>query len=168
MNSIYLFQNNSEISTALWTAVFTLIGGLILVILQKLFLDLIYSPISKHREIVAKIAVDLIKYAKFYANPIVYNDITKIDNGRSEIETRDYEMASDKTRELSAILKISTENIPIYRFLLHINLIKIKKEASIEASTLLMQLSNSYFHGNGIHNSKIADKIKELLKIPTS
>lgn len=85
---------------------------------------------------------------------------------RREIRIRDYETAADKTRELSAKLRASTNNICFYNFFYKIDLIKNTKEDVLESASLLMRLSNSYFSiDRGVENSDTSDLIREKLGI---
>ncbi len=171
MNEILIIENNAGIvfSPSLFiTFIVTIISGIFIFILQKIVDRLILEPIKKIRDTVEEISVDLIKFAKFYANPlnINYDDILSMPNDRKEIQIRDYEKASDKTRELSARLRICTHNIPFKHMLYKFNILKIKEEDLLSASDMLMVISNRYFDCNkGVSNSDIANEIREKLNI---
>jgi hypothetical protein len=168
---LIIIENNKEniFSLSLFiTFIVTILSGIFIFILQKIVDRLILEPIQKIRDVIEEISVDLIKYAKFYANPlnISYEDILSMPNDRKEIQIRDYENASDKTRELSARLRIYTHNVPFKSFLYKINLLKIKEDDLLGAADKLMLLSNCYFNsGLGASNSDTADEIREKLNI---
>ncbi len=155
------FQQNNDMSVAFWTATFTLIGGILIFAIQKLLDQIYFVPINKQKDIVEKIAVGLIKYAKFYTNPISFGNMPSDSTQR-----RDIELASDTTREFSALLTVSTNNISNYGFWHSLHFIKIKKEDALRAAGKLMQLSNLYSTpGRDIENSILADDIRGLLCI---
>lgn len=162
MRHIELLQQNNDIQNAIWTAVFTSIIGVLILAVQKFIEHIYLTPINSQKETVEKIAVDLIKYAKFYANPMATNTLAS-----DSFLRRDIEIASDATRELSALLNVKTTNINEYGIWYKLGLIKIEKEKAINAAGKLMALSNSYTRTDrGPENSDLANEIRELLSIP--
>lgn len=111
---------------------------------------------------VEDIAVRLIEFAKFYTNPVALGDLPYESSQR-----RDYEFAANVTRELAALLEVTTNNINGYRFWEKVHFIKVSKENVLNAAGKLIGLSNSYGnHGRGFPNSDLADEIRNLLNIP--
>ena len=101
---------NDEIVTALWTAVFTLLGGILFFAIQKILEQVYFVPINKQKDVIEQISVGLIKFAKFYANPIAFHDIPSDSS-----QKRDVKIAADTTREYSALLTAVTNGISSYK-----------------------------------------------------
>lgn len=162
MLEVSLKQGN-DVNTAILTAVITLFGGVIIFFLQRIIEQLYIKPINNYKDVIENIAIDLIKYAKFYANPQSLNLLPSDSTIR-----RDLEISSDRIRELSALLRVRTDNINSYAFWRKTNYIKVNKQDSYSAASKLMSLSNTFFvTGRGVENSDCADEIRALLNIAT-
>lgn len=157
-------SGGGEIITAFWTATFTLLGGILIFATQKLLEQIYFVPINKQKDVIEQIAVGLIKFANYYANP------TALGNMPSDsTQKRDLEIAADITRGYSALLTVVTNNINIYGTWCRLKFIKVTKEDALAAADKLMALSNSYFNpGSGALNSDLANEIRQLLNIPRS
>jgi hypothetical protein len=153
---------NLNLSTALITASITLFGGVILFVLQQIIDKFFLRPIQKQKEIIERIAIALIHYANIYTNPINYGAEPWDSPHRKR-----YNEASNYTRELASILKVRSDNIPLYDFWVKIKGVLPRKNL-IEAHYKLIGLSNGYgdINSGGIRNTDEANKIRELLKIP--
>lgn len=161
MIHLELIPQNNNIQSAILTATITSILGVIILAVQKSIEHIYLIPINKQKETIEVIAVDLIKYANLYANPFAFDTLPSDSSMR-----RDFEIASNKIRELSALLSVKTNNINNYSFWYALGLIKVKKEKVLDASGKLMALSNSFGNvGRGIQNSELSDEIKKLLAI---
>ena len=160
----YLNTSDSDIHVAFLTAIFTVLGSVIILVLQRFAEQIYFVPINNQKEVIQKVSIELIKYAKYYANPEINSS-----GFVNELRKRDIELATDTVRELSASLIVSTNNINAYKFWYTLRLIKVSKKSDIDAAGKIMALSNSLFHsGKGVANSDLANKIRDLLCIPKS
>ncbi len=153
--------NTFNLFYAIITAGITLLGGITLFIIQRIIDRVFMSPIQKQKEAVEEIAIYLIHYSKLYSNPE-----TSLMDSYGNPKQRHID-AMNKTRELAALLKVRTDNIPCYGFWKNIGYVLPKEKIDI-AWRELIGLSNS-FTGNdssGIKNTDIANKVRGLLKIP--
>ena len=139
----------------------TLLGGMILFIINKLIEKVILEPIQKQKEVIKNIAVALIQHAHLYANPINLNAFSSDSRIRE-----DFMSASNNTRKLSALLTVTSDNISFYCLWERIEWLMPISDIS-SASKKLILLSNSCgTEGRGASNSDIADEIRDFLRIP--
>ena len=140
----------------------TLLGGIFLFILQQIIEKSFFKPLQKQKDTIEDIATLLIQYSSLYTNPTNYGG-EHFDN----LIRKKYSDASNKTRELASLLKVRSDNIPLYNFWVKIYNIIPRKNIG-NAFSKLIGLSNSYGNvGHGIENSDLADEIRNLLKIPS-
>jgi hypothetical protein len=144
------------------TSAVTTILGIIVLTIQKIVEHAYLIPINHQKETIKDIAISLIQFANYYANPGA-DSVLPIGS----VSRNDIDAASKKTRELSSILIVETSNINCYKFWFRLGFIKISQKSALDAARKLMQLSNSYDnHNRGIENSGLADEIRSLLHIP--
>lgn len=143
------------------TAAITLIGGIILFIVQYIIIEILIRPIQKQKKVIEDVAIYLIHYSNLYTNPTQYNN-TPSDSPIG----KKYMDAVNKIRELAALLKVRSDKILIYNFWVKLNYVINRKNID-EAFACLICLSNSFGHENDdVPNNEIAKKIRISLKIP--
>ncbi len=150
------------LSSSILTATLTLIGGILLFVIQHLIIEVSVKPIQKQKMIIEDIAVSLISFDNLYSNPTNYGNLPSDSPVREK-----YMNASHKIRELAAQLKARSDNIPFYAVWTKAKYV-LPKDKIQEVFGDLIGLSNSFGHeGKGLENSERADKIRGLLNIPS-
>lgn len=152
-NSPTTIQPMSDTSKILWTALATLIGGIIIYVVGRAVEKFILEPLQDYRKTLANISDTLIFYANVYSNTTVASK-------------EDKEAASKALRKLASDLSAKTHQIVLFRFFCKIGWIPSYNN-SMDAVGTLVGFSNSLWHSSFEEINNRRKKIELLLKIKT-
>lgn len=142
----------SELLKVVMTAAVTLLGGVILFIVNQWVQKFFFEPIHEQARVVGEIDFALTYWAWTYANPD--------PSSRTPVRDR----ASDELRGCGSRLIATTNAIPCYRAA---RLLGALDRGNLqEAAGHLIGLSNSIYHGEARWNSELAGKIRVLIGLP--
>lgn len=148
----------SELEKILYTAVATIIGGVIIFVIGQLLAKFIIEPIYEQHNAIGAIADSLIFYARQYANPGPIKDrqlgIISFPPGQTEAE--------DTLRQHASKLIARTQAIPLYWLWEKFRLVRSKSDI-VEAHKNLIYLSNSIVQGDPKENKKSRNDIVKAL-----
>jgi len=133
------------------TAILTIVVGVIVYFLGRLFVALFVDPIRSLRSLIGEIAESLVFYANVYCNPGVAPR-TKSDE------------ASEALRHQAGQLKARAYEITWYPLWELLKIVRKKTEIE-EASAELIALSNSVHSGQPRENSEKREMVEKLLGI---
>ena len=145
------------------TVVGTVISGVIVFVFCQLIVQKYIKPYEDYKLLKGKVAFALVMYANLYSNPIKVTDERYM-----EIHRNERSQAQSDTRRLAAEVSAFQERSARYAPGIP------SKQNFCEASSGLIQLSNSYFltpgsdeYTQGKRNRECADKIRTALSIQT-
>jgi len=140
----------SEIQTIVITSCLTVIGGVIVYAAGHFTVALFVEPIHRLRSLIGDITDSIIYYQNVYLKP----QYSKEDENKQAVA---------RFRYLSSKIRALSSQIPWYSFWQFFNII-FKKDNLEEASTMILQLSNSIeTHQEG--DIEVLKRIEELLRI---
>ena len=133
----------------------TVLAGVFVFILSQCLLEFVIIPYLKYRELKAKIEFTLTMYAKYYSNPLYYDE-----EKLNEITVNNYRNASEEVRKMAAEVAGYIGNCSFF----------VSKEKLKDVKSYLIYISNSFFKDDveerlSKENKQMEKKIKELLKI---
>jgi hypothetical protein len=156
----------SDIYKIFLTSSVTILGGVLIFVLEKIVEIFFINLIHKQKQVIGDICDKLIFYADLYSNP--FNQ--KIPQS-PEIINR-YIRARDEVRSLASLLNSRTQQITWYGFFAKLHIV-LPQENIQEASRNLIALSNSFFEPEVLKDLNIpilnierVKKIRLNLKIP--
>lgn len=144
----------SEVWRIVLTASITIVGGVIVYVLGRLFVALFVEPIHRLRSLVGEIADSLVFYAPVYGNPGV-------------IKKEVADEAGETLRRQASQLRARVYSIPWYSLWVVMGLVR-ERTKILEASAELVGLSNSCHGGPGVsvaQNIKMERRVEQLLGI---
>jgi len=144
-------QQMSDLSKIIWTAIATLIGGILIYVSGRIIEKFVLEPLQEYRKTLASISDTLIFYADIYGN-------TQVASKENKIET------SKALRKHASELSSKTNQIAFYKFFVWCKVVP-RYDDSIEAVSTLIGLSNSMWHSDIGEIIKRREKIETLLKI---
>jgi hypothetical protein len=135
------------------TALFTLIGGVILFLVGQFVQKLLLELAQEQAKAISEVCFRLTYYASWYANP---------GPRATEDQNNQLQAASDALRECASRLRATTDVIYLYKLLQCIRVVPSRANVE-EAIGDLIRLSNSMHTGNGRENREDAHKVMQLL-----
>jgi hypothetical protein len=147
----------TELEKIILTSCLTIFGGVVVIVGGQIIIKFFIEPIHDQFRLIGEIADSLIFYADLYLNP---------GSGQTDKETEKRDQASQKLRRQSSQLRARTKAIRWYELWGSIGLV-LKRTDVMEASRLLMALSNSVHRGNALKNEEWRREIEKRLGIET-
>lgn len=144
-------KSMTDTSKIIWTALATLIGGIIIYVVGRSVEKFVLEPLQDYRKTVANISDTLIYYANIYSNANVANKEAK-------------EEASKALRKLASELSAKTHQVVFYKIIAKIKWIPTYKN-SMDAVGTLIGFSNSIWHSNFEEIEGRRKKVEKLLNI---
>jgi hypothetical protein len=152
------YQSNEEVgnkmsdtSKILWTAIATLIGGIIIYVIGRAIEKFVLEPLQEYKKTLANISDTLIFHANTYSNPSVSSPEDKL-------------AASRAIRKLSSELNSKTHQIVFYKIFERMKVIPSYNN-SMDAASTLMGFSNSVHRADFNEIERRSKRLEELLKI---
>jgi hypothetical protein len=142
----------SEIEKIILTSAFTILGGIVVLVIGQILLRFFIEPFFEHRKLIGEIADALIYYANVYGNPGTCSE----EVGKE---------ASQSLRQKASLLRARTYAVPWYNFFVLLRLAPHRKSIE-EAASNLIGLSNSVYRGDSSVNDERQKKIREALSLP--
>jgi hypothetical protein len=152
-NSQTIIQPMTDTEKIIWTALATLIGGIIIYVVGRAVEKFVLEPLHDYRKTLAKISDTLIYYANVYSNTTVSSK-------------EDKEETSKALRKLASDLSAKTHQIVFYRFFFKIGWIPSYNN-SMDAVATLIGFSNSLWQSNFQEIDERRKKVEQLLNIKT-
>jgi hypothetical protein len=143
----------SDTLKIIWTALATLIGGIIIYVIGRTIEKFVLEPIQEYRKTLANISDTFIFYANVYSNTSV-----------SSLE--DKTATSKAIRKLASDLAAKTHQITFYKFFFKLKVIPSYNN-SMDAVSTLIGFSNSMWHSTFDEIDARRQRIETLLKIRT-
>ena len=143
----------SDTSKILWTAIATLIGGIIIYVIGRAIEKMILEPLQEYRKTLANISDTLIYYANIYSNISVASK-------------EDKEETSKALRKLASDLSAKTHLIVFYKHFSKLGWIPTYNK-SMDAVATLIGFSNSLWHSDFKEIDERRKRIENLLNIKT-
>jgi hypothetical protein len=146
-----IIQPMTDTEKIIWTALTTLIGGIIIYVVGRAVEKFILDPLQEYRKTLANISDTLIYYANIYSNTTVSSK-DKIDE------------TSKALRKLASELSAKTHQIVFYRFFSKIGWIPSYNN-SMDAVSTIIGFSNSLWHSDFKEIDDKCKKVEQLLNI---
>ena len=144
-------QPMTDTSKIIWTALATLIGGIIIYVVGRAVEKFVLEPLQDYRKTLANISDTLIYYANVYSNTTVASK-------------EDKEETSKAIRKLASDLSAKSHQIVFYKFFAKTKWIPSYNN-SMDAVGKLIGFSNSLWNSNFKEINDRLKKIEQLLNI---
>jgi hypothetical protein len=142
----------SELEKILWTATFTILGGVLVYVIGQLLSKFLIDPSHELKKVIGEVRFNLAFHASIIHSPIARTP---------ERSDKAYEALLKSACELLA----KVEAIPFYRVLSYISLGFLPSKESIRMAATQLRGLSTYVHETGVKADSHADTIEKRLNL---